>query len=97
MKAIREQDEGIMVDIEVTPGSAQFAIKAYNPWRNRIEVKISSPPIKGKANHEIIKEFSNLTKKEVILVKGPGSRQKTIKIFDITKKDFEKILKQFLI
>lgn len=97
MKAIREQDEGIMVDIEVTPGSAQFTIKAYNPWRNRIEVKISAPPIKGKANQEIIKEFSHLTKREVILVTGQKSRQKTIKIFNITKKDFGKILKQFLI
>lgn len=93
MKAINEVDEGILVQIEVSTKSNKFEIAGYNDWRERIEIRIKSPPLKGKANKEIINEFSKLTKKDVEITSGHKSRQKTLKIYEISKKDFLSLLK----
>jgi uncharacterized protein (TIGR00251 family) len=92
MNALTEISDGILVDIEVSPKSKNFEISGYNEWRERIEIKIKSPPLKGKANKEIINEFSKLTKKDVEITSGHKSRQKTLKIFRISKNEFLDIL-----
>jgi uncharacterized protein (TIGR00251 family) len=92
MKAVKEIDEGILVEIEVSTKSNKFEIAGYNNWRERIEIRIKSPPLKGKANKEIINEFSKLTKKDVKIASGHKSRQKTLKIFKMSKEEFLNIL-----
>lgn len=92
MKAVTEVEKGILVDIEVSTKSDKFEIAGYNEWRERIEIRIKSPPLKGKANKEIISEFSKLTKNPVEIVSGLRSRQKTLKIYNMHKSDFLKIL-----
>ena len=88
LKAVKEVDDGILVDIEVSTRSNKFEITGYNDWRDRIEIRIKSPPLKGKANKEIINEFSKLTKKDVEIVSGIKSQHKTLKIFNISRSDF---------
>lgn len=88
MKAVQEIEEGILVKIEVSPKSSKFEISGYNPWRDEIEVRIISIPQKGKANKEIIKEFTKLTKKPVEIVSGLKNQHKTLKIYDISKEEF---------
>ena len=88
MKGLTEVMDGIIVDIDVTPNSKNFEITGYNEWRERWEVKIKSLPKKGKANNEIVKCFSNLTKHDVEIVSGHKSQLKSIKIFNISKKEF---------
>ena len=95
MEAVRETEDGVLIDIEVSPKSSHFSISGYNEWREEIEVKIKSIPQKGKANLEIIKEFSNLTKNDVEIVFGQKSRHKTIKIYRISKKDFEDLITDY--
>jgi uncharacterized protein (TIGR00251 family) len=92
MKAVKEVENGILVDIEVSTKSNKFEITGYNDWRERIEIRIKSPPLKGKANKEIINEFSKITKKDVEIVSGHKSRQKTLKIFKIAKDEFLNIV-----
>jgi uncharacterized protein (TIGR00251 family) len=92
MEAVRINGDDLWVAIEVTPRSPHFALAGYNAWRKTLEVKIKSPPIKGKANKEIINEFSKLTGHPVELVSGLKSRQKTIRIIGMSKKDFLKIM-----
>lgn len=92
MKAVKEVEDGILIDIEVSTKSNKFEISGYNDWRERIEIRIKSPPLKGKANKEIIAEFSKLTKKDVEITSGHKSRQKTLKIFKISKDRFLDIL-----
>ncbi|AXV36839.1 MAG: YggU family protein [Methanobacteriaceae archaeon] len=92
MKAVSEVDDGILVDIDVSPNSKKFEITGYNEWRKRIEVNISSIPQKGKANKEIIKSFSKLTHKPVEIISGHKSHQKTIKIYNIKRNEFLKII-----
>jgi uncharacterized protein (TIGR00251 family) len=92
MKAVKEINDGILVQIEVSTRSNKFEIAGYNDWRERIEIRIKSPPLKGKANKEIINEFSRLTKKDVEITSGHKSRQKTLKLHDISKENFLDIL-----
>lgn len=92
MNAVTESSDGILVDIEVSTKSNKFEIYGYNEWRERIEIRIKSPPLKGKANKEIISEFSKLTKKDVEISSGHKSRQKTLKIFKMSKEEFLDIL-----
>jgi hypothetical protein len=95
MQAVKESEDGILVDIDVSPKSGKFEITCYNEWRKAIEVKIKAVPQKGKANKEIIKEFSRLTGKPVEIVSGHKSHQKTIKIYEMNKNDFLDILSLF--
>lgn len=92
MEAVVEVEDGILVDIEVSPKSRKFEVVGYNPWRKRIEIKIQSAPKKGMANKEIIEEFSKLTKSHVEIISGVKSQHKTIKIYNIGKAELLKIL-----
>lgn len=92
MKAIKEVQDGILVDIEVSPKSKNFEITGYNEWRERIEIRLKSPPLKGKANKEIVNEFSKLTKSDVEIIYGLKSHHKTLKINNISKSMFLDII-----
>lgn len=94
MQAIKTTPDGIIVTIEVSPNSDKFQITGYNKWRKTLEVKIKSPPTKGKANKELIKEFSTLSKKPVEIISGKKSRQKTLKILDVDKNSFLMLLEK---
>jgi uncharacterized protein (TIGR00251 family) len=92
MKAIKEMENGIILDIDVSPNASKFEITGYNSWRERIEIRIKSLPQKGKANKEIIKEVSNLTKNDVEIISGLKSHQKTLLIKEISKDEFLNII-----
>lgn len=93
MNAIIEISDGILVDIEVSPKSKKFEISGYNEWRKKIEIRIKSVPQKGKANKEIVNEFSNITGTPVEIISGLKSHHKTLKIYNISKYEFLGILK----
>lgn len=92
MQAVKEIEDGVLVDIEVSPNSANFSISGYNEWRDEIQVRIKSTPQKGKANNEIIREFSKLTGCVVEIVYGLKSQHKTLKMYDLSKKGLLDIL-----
>ena len=96
LKAITEKQGYVLVDIEVSPNAPGFKISGYNSWRERIELRIKSLPQKGKANQEIVKELSKLTGKDVEIVLGLKSQQKTLKVYDITLGEFLKIINPFI-
>jgi uncharacterized protein (TIGR00251 family) len=93
MKAITETGNGILVDIEVSPKSKKFEIIGYNKWREKIEIRIKSVPQKGKANKEIVNEFSDLTGSQVEIISGFKSHHKTLKVYNVSKSEFLDILK----
>ena len=97
MKAVTAIQDGILVDIEVSTKSNRFEIAGYNEWRERIEIRIKSPPLKGKANKEIVDEFSKLTKNPVEIISGLKSRQKTLRIYNLSKSQFVDILNEKII
>lgn len=92
MKAVTEVEDGILVNIEVSPKSKKFKISGYNQWRERIEVRVKSPPTKGKANREISEEFTKLTGQKSEIISGLKSQHKTLKVYKLSKSDFLKCI-----
>ena len=80
--ALREVSDGIVIDLEVTPGSKHTCIPSgYNPWRKRIEVKLSQAAQKGKANEQLIEQLAALfgvTSSSVSIISGAKNSQKSI-------------------
>jgi uncharacterized protein len=96
MQAVHTTPQGITIMIEVSPKSAKFQIAGYNAWRKTLEVKLKSTPTKGKANKELVKEFSALTGHPTDIIAGHKSRQKTLLIHDMGEKEFYKILEDLI-
>jgi uncharacterized protein (TIGR00251 family) len=80
--AVRESGNGVLIDIEVTPGAKTLKVPSgYNPWRKRIEVRLSRDAQKGKANQQLIKELSGMLgikENDVILISGHTAHKKTV-------------------
>ena len=82
--AVREGDEGVLIDIEVTPGTKTVKVPSgYNPWRKRIEVRLSREAQKGKANQQLIRELSGMLgikENDITLISGHSGHKKTVHI-----------------
>ncbi len=96
MKAITKIKDGLLMDIEVSPKSDKFRISGYNEWREAFEVKIKAVPEKGKANKEIINEFSRITSCHVEILSGLKSHHKTLKFYGINENELLDILKDHI-
>ena len=62
------------------PNSPKSEIIGYDPNRQAYMVNIKAKPEDNKANIEIIRFFSKLLKKRVIIIQGLKSREKLIRI-----------------
>jgi len=81
--SIRDCDDKVFLDVEITPNSAQSGIKGYNRWRDRLMIKLRSKARKGKANMELIKLLSdilNIELNQLNIIKGEHSTQKTLEL-----------------
>ncbi len=80
--AIKSSNQGVILCLHVVPGSSQVVFPAgYNQWRKCIEIKVRSEAKENKANNEVIETvagFFRMSVKDVILVSGQKSREKTI-------------------
>jgi len=95
MNAITMTKDGLLLDIEVSPKSDKFWISGYNEWREALEIRIKAVPEKGKANKEIINEFSRITGSPVEILSGHKSHHKTLKIYGISENELLEILKNY--
>jgi uncharacterized protein (TIGR00251 family) len=96
MKAITKTNDGVLLNIEVSTNSDKFRISDYNKWREKLEVKIKAVPQKGKANKEIINEFSKITNSDVEIISGHKSHHKTLKIFGLDESELLEILNHYI-
>jgi uncharacterized protein (TIGR00251 family) len=98
-KCIKEQDHGILIDIEVKPGSKTSGFEGVDEWRGCIMVRLKERAEKGKANKELIGLLSSVLKlpsSNITVVKGQKARRKTIKILDLNQKELQSRLKQYI-
>jgi hypothetical protein len=86
--AIKSSNQGVLLCLHVVPGSFETVFPAgYNQWRNCIEIKVRSEAKDNKANNEVVETiagFFNITPKNVILVSGQKSREKTVALKKVT-------------
>lgn len=91
--AVKKSADGVVIDLEVIPGSKTIHVPSgYNPWRKRIEVKLSEGAQKGKANRQLIKTLSDVLsvrESDIALIAGHTSHKKTL---NIKGADVEQIL-----
>nr|WP_158024027.1 DUF167 domain-containing protein [Methanosarcina horonobensis] len=83
-EAIKGLDSGIVIDIEVTPGSRSLSVPSgYNEWRRRIEVKLTKNAQKGKANEQLIESLAQLfgiSSSDILISSGATSSKKSLLI-----------------
>ena len=86
-KFLKNKNE-LYLRVKVRPGSAKNTVKEIMADET-IKIDISAPPVKGKANQELIKflarEFK-IDKNNVKIISGAGERVKLIKIQKIRNK-----------
>ena len=83
---------------------AEISVRVHpNAARNEVtgvvdgiyQVRVSAPPVKGKANKELIAFLSRLlgvSKSQINIIKGYTARNKIIAIYGLTKEDITKRL-----
>jgi uncharacterized protein (TIGR00251 family) len=77
-----------IIKLYVKPNSVNTCVDGL--YGNRVRVRISSPPERGKANKELIKFIStklNISKKSIKIVSGKKSKFKDIAIEDTSPQD----------
>jgi uncharacterized protein (TIGR00251 family) len=83
---------GLLVGIRAVPNAKKTgAVGIYN---GMLKVKVSAPPEDGKANREIIEFMAGMLgirKKDIEIVKGEKSREKTLLIGNISLDKFIEI------
>lgn len=94
---ITPRDGDILLPVHVQPRASSNAIV---DWHNgRLKLKLTSPPVDGAANKLCIKFLAKslgLSPSRVSLEHGATSRDKVIRIEDMSPSEFELKLKPFL-
>lgn len=96
-KCVEKGNNGIYIDIKLTPGSSENGIKRVNPWRECLEIDVSEKAEDGKANHELIKFLSTLidvSKKDILMTRGQTSSKKRILVKGVSQKTLMKGLEK---
>lgn len=78
----------LIINIKVEPRSSKSGIAG--PYGDALKVKLTSPPVEGRANKELVevlaKEFG-IRKKDVEIISGQSSKNKIVKLIGVTSMD----------
>ena len=89
---IKVKGNKIFLKVHINPNSKKNEIVGI--FDNSLKIKISSPPVDGKANKAIIKFFSkflNIPKSKIKIEKGDKSRDKLIAIEGFNESALKKL------
>ena len=56
-----DSGDDVLIFLEIQPNSSQKRILGVGQWRGRLKVSVTSPPISGKANSELLELISSWT------------------------------------
>jgi len=79
----------LTLKIKVEPRSSKSAI--VGPYGDTLKVKLTAPPVDGKANKELIALLSKelkVRKKDIEIMSGESSKNKVVKITGLNKINF---------
>ncbi|OHD55066.1 MAG: hypothetical protein A2014_05495 [Spirochaetes bacterium GWF1_49_6] len=82
---ILEKNGGVTADIKVVPRSKRAAVEVDG---ENITLRITAPPVDGKANDAVTAGLSSLLgvpKRDISIVRGQTSRNKTVEIRGVGK------------
>lgn len=93
--AVKETPDGVTLDLEISPGAKETAVHGYNPWRRRIEIRLSEKAEKGRANDQLVSFLSNLFRvnsRNIQIITGMTNSKKSVKILGARAEDILKVL-----
>jgi uncharacterized protein (TIGR00251 family) len=76
----------LTIKIKVEPRSSKSEI--VGAYGDALKVKLTSPPVEGKANKELIELLSKklkVRKKDIEIISGQSSKNKVVKIAGLTE------------
>ena len=79
----------IVIKVKIVPGSSKNKIVGVH--NNAIKITITVPPVEGKANKKCIAylaKYFDVAKSKIKIISGQTSKNKLIKIYDISQKEF---------
>jgi len=85
-----EQSGSILLKVKVEPRSSRPGVIGL--YGDSLKVKLTSPPVEGKANNEIISVLSKvlgIKKKQIEIISGRSSKNKIIRLTGIEKSILE--------
>ena len=91
---IKEQDESVVFEVRVIPRASRA--KMVGEYNGALKVKLTSPPVGGAANEELIRMFSKelgIPKTDVEIVSGQASKTKRIRVRGAETARIQAILK----
>ncbi len=94
-EAVRQTRDGVILDLEISPGAKETLVHGFNSWRKRIEIRLSQRAQKGRANEQLISFFSELfevNSRNVQIITGLTNSKKSVKILGAKSDDILKVL-----
>ena len=91
---ISEKDGAVSFDVRVVPLSSRSEIVGRHD--DALKIRLTSPPVDGAANAELIKllvRYFAVAKSDVEIINGETSKNKRIKIKNLSKSKFEELIK----
>lgn len=79
----------IIVKVKIVPGSSKN--KIIGVYNESLKITITAPPVEGKANKKCIAylaKYFDVAKSKIEIISGQISKNKLIKIYDISPKEF---------
>jgi len=79
----------IIIKVKIVPGSSKN--KIIGVYNDSLKITITAPPVEGKANKKCIAylaKYFNVAKSKIEIISGQTSKNKLIKICDISQKEF---------
>ncbi len=89
---IMEDDEGILILVDLRPAAQRSRIVGIEPWRGRLKVSVSSLPVDGAANSELLTLLSDslgVERPQISLQSGMSSRRKAVRVEGVTASEAE--------
>ena len=91
---IKPCDNGIRFSAIIQPRSSKNEVTGV--YKDALKIRLTSSPVDGKANKACLQFFAKwlgISPSEIRIVQGLSSKSKTIEVADLTKKQFQEILK----
>lgn len=94
MIEVTEKPDSLSFSVRVIPRASRSEI--VGEYDGSLKVKLASPPVDGAANAELIKLFAkkfDVSRGDVEIVSGETSKNKRIKINNLSKSKFDEVTK----
>ena len=86
---LNETSAGLDIKVRAVPGAAKNEIQGL--YDGALKIRLTTAPVDGKANRALIRFLSqilHIPKTHMALMQGKTSRRKTLRIYNLTKKQF---------